>query len=1017
MNKKTTFLSISVALFTLPCGADIHTDGTAGRAVHLQGPHFQIGQDLGTLKGNNLFHSFGHFNLNKSQSATFTGNSNIKNVISRVTGGDASKIDGTLRSTIGKANFYFINPAGVVFGKNAHVDVPAAFYTSTAAELKFADGGKFSAVHPNAKLSMAAPEAFGFLGKQTGTIAVNGSQLDFKTGAVVQLSANKISMDNAAISGKEMDLQLAAVGAAKQAVDVKTLPNRALQGDITLKNTRLTTEGNGKGRIAIRGGQVGFSGGGATVTNIGNKNMTEGQGIDVKTNGLCIKGSEIKTKSNGYGNGGKIIINTKGSLILTNDGNIRTETYSKGNSGTINIISNSIKIHGNQPIDKTGEIIRYLVEIPPKTGIYSISYAKSSGRSGDINITSKNSLVVVKDGSIFTNTMSKGDAGNINVKSGSIRLEGYKLKGKFTPDFQDRASSGIFSEANFQSSGKAGEVKVTATNELTMLHSAVISSVALENGDANNVEVRAGKIIIDGKGSNLLTGIFSNNIYSDSGKAGTVNIFSKNELKLINGGIISSIAYSNGYADNININAGNILIDGQGDREGLPFGVFIFGKIQENNNISSVNIEAKNNITLAHGGMITSSLNNQGSNYDINIKSGSLSIDGYDSNSTAIFISAAPFGEKVAKLKISVKNKLLLTNGGMIYSGFPQDGNAGDIEIKAGLLLINGGKEICCTGISASTENTTSDPKNIRSGKIDITAKKIIINNGNIENRINYLFEKKTIIKKSPITINSPYIELNNGLIGTSIVGSATANSIIINTKKLKLDSQSKISTTAKSGNGGSITIKGMDKKQNVDWIHLHNSRITTSVTGDGGNGGDININADALVMDNGFIQANTDAKNGSGGTIDLKNIKNLIASGGNLQIGGTKPSEFEPNSGNNIIQAAAPSGISGNITNNSPQLNLAGALVNLKTTQPDLNRAGRDPCSSIVRQSTIKKGGKGGVPVFHKGRDGLAIDSLLDTPSPKQAQTTQPSHMAANQDCQPKHPRPQQHTLAHNAE
>jgi hypothetical protein len=69
------------------------------------------------------------------------------------------------------------------------------------------------------------------------------------------------------------------------------------------------------------------------------------------------------------------------------------------------------------------------------------------------------------------------------------------------------------------------------------------------------------------------------------------------------------------------------------------------------------------------------------------------------------------------------------------------------------------------------------------------------------------------------------------------------------------------------------------------------------------------------------------------------------------------------------------------------------------------------------VRQSTIKKGGKGGVPVFHKGRDGLAIDSLLDTPSPKQPQTTQPSHIAANQDCQPKHPRPQQHTLAHNAE
>jgi filamentous hemagglutinin family protein len=190
MNKKSLVVAMCAGLYLTPCLAEITTDGTMGRATHLAGPHFKIGQDLGTLKGNNLFHSFGTFDLSKGQSATFTGNNHIQNVISRVTGGDASKIDGTLRSTIGKANFYFINPAGVVFGKNAKVDVPAAFYASTAAELKFADGGKFSALHPNANLSMAAPESFGFLGKQTGTIAVKGSDLVFKSGSTVQLSAS-----------------------------------------------------------------------------------------------------------------------------------------------------------------------------------------------------------------------------------------------------------------------------------------------------------------------------------------------------------------------------------------------------------------------------------------------------------------------------------------------------------------------------------------------------------------------------------------------------------------------------------------------------------------------------------------------------------------------------------------------------------------------------------------------------------------------------------------------------------
>ena len=45
----------------------------------------------------------------------------MRNVLARVTGGSASSIDRTLRSSVPDADFYLINPAGVVFGPNASV--------------------------------------------------------------------------------------------------------------------------------------------------------------------------------------------------------------------------------------------------------------------------------------------------------------------------------------------------------------------------------------------------------------------------------------------------------------------------------------------------------------------------------------------------------------------------------------------------------------------------------------------------------------------------------------------------------------------------------------------------------------------------------------------------------------------------------------------------------------------------------------------------------------------------------
>ncbi|MDX8414469.1 MAG: filamentous hemagglutinin N-terminal domain-containing protein, partial [Mariprofundales bacterium] len=141
-------------------------DGTMGTSGSLSGK-FTVPQAAGSIKGNNLFHSFSSFNINSGESATFTGASTIQNVITRVTGGSSSTINGLLdsKTSMPNANFFLLNPAGVIFGSGASLNIGGAFHTSTADYLLFgATSEKFYSDTINTSvLSTSAPTAFGFL--------------------------------------------------------------------------------------------------------------------------------------------------------------------------------------------------------------------------------------------------------------------------------------------------------------------------------------------------------------------------------------------------------------------------------------------------------------------------------------------------------------------------------------------------------------------------------------------------------------------------------------------------------------------------------------------------------------------------------------------------------------------------------------------------------------------------------------------------------------------------------------
>src|SRR5262245_52634502 len=134
----------------------------------------------GTITGNNQFHSFGRFSVGTGDIASFNGPTGIQNIVSRVTGGVRSDIDGTLRSTIAGANLFLLNPAGILFGRNASLDVQGSFHATTADYIKLGtDGFFFADLTKPTVLSVAPPSAFGFLTSNPAPIDVQAGVFRF----------------------------------------------------------------------------------------------------------------------------------------------------------------------------------------------------------------------------------------------------------------------------------------------------------------------------------------------------------------------------------------------------------------------------------------------------------------------------------------------------------------------------------------------------------------------------------------------------------------------------------------------------------------------------------------------------------------------------------------------------------------------------------------------------------------------------------------------------------------------
>src|SRR3954467_9618075 len=195
--------------------AQIRTDGSVGAARSLLGPKFAIGADLGKQVGPNLFHSFTTFNVGRGETATFTGPSSVGNIISRVTGGQTSQVDGRIAATIPGANLFLLNPSGWVFGPHATLNVQGSVHVSSTDTLHFADGTRLpTGTSTGSSFTSAPPEAFGFLPSRSGAITVTGSRLATPVGKDLSLVGGPVRIEGGQVMAPAGKLHIASAASA-----------------------------------------------------------------------------------------------------------------------------------------------------------------------------------------------------------------------------------------------------------------------------------------------------------------------------------------------------------------------------------------------------------------------------------------------------------------------------------------------------------------------------------------------------------------------------------------------------------------------------------------------------------------------------------------------------------------------------------------------------------------------------------------------------------------------------------
>lgn len=441
-------------IFSVTGHAKIITDGSTGSHAVLIGPHYSIDENIGRRSEANLFHSFQIFQLDRGERATFSGPSEIHNVITRVTGGQTSRVQGLIQSGIPGADFYFFNPAGWWFGEGASLDISGSLYLSSASRLIFTDGTTLTAdILQTSHFSSAPPVSFGFLHHPPADITLQDTTIYLPAwDSVLSVSGGHLRVedtnpsileDSRLFARKRIALNTAAPGDELPVEGFMESPSSwpdhgeiQIRHEVLIGNQSSWETAHLSGDIQLRARKIGIADKASLLR------MNAGSGtIRLKAQEISLAGSDINNLVHGTGNS---LLELAAERITLTDSSLETAALWPGSlGGTIHLHADLITLQGSQINASTSPL--------------------SGNSAGGITFIAKE--VVMRDDSLlYAGTLGSGEGGGIQINADQIFLQDSRM---------------MTTAANMQGStmgGHAGTININAVQTLRLgTHGRVLS--------------------------------------------------------------------------------------------------------------------------------------------------------------------------------------------------------------------------------------------------------------------------------------------------------------------------------------------------------------------------------------------------------------------------------------------------------------------------------------------------------------------------------------------------------------
>jgi filamentous hemagglutinin family protein len=886
--------------------------GSLGTSVTPSGNVYNITGGTRPQDGTNLFHSFANFSIAALDTAKFqntTPEFTTSNIMGRVTGGNPSILFGTIDTlSYPGANLFLMNPAGIVFGPNATLNVGGSVTSATADYLRLTDTGVFHA-DPAATsvLTIAPVAAFGFLGSNPGSITVQGTELSVPSGQSLNFVAGDIgigpgeatvnSPQAARISALEGQINLVSVESPGEVLTSNFQPAPTMTGgSISLgPGTLVDVKGNVGGTVHIRGGSLVMDDATILADTVDTRTSRVAIDINMKDN-VSISDTRglpaISSRTTGAGDAGDVSISSANMNALSNArprfALIDTHTSDRGRGGSVTIqTSGDLTVTGN-PIGQM-----YYLD--------SGMIGTAGGKGGNVTLASKNIQLAntrINSGDFLARNIGNeatGSGGNISISADTVRLTQSII-----------ATDGFFT-------GRAGDLTITA-RDIQLNQFSQIS--LLELGGGGKLTITADRLMADS------AQLESETVF---GPGGGIHITAK-VVELTNGTTVRSQTVGDGNAGEIRITATDHLT--LADRFTDPndpstFSARVRPTGLYTNTLGDADVGTLGNagaiiiksprVEINGGARINSSTQSTGRGGDVIVKAtNQITISG--ERPTEI-IEEALFGLGSTR----ASGIYTRTVGREFCSG--TCGDAGNVTINTGSLALSGGAVIdsgtTTTGRGGSISVRGTDRISILGTMSDGTPGGVVSRTVGMAPESGY-GGKITLNAGQSVTIS------DGASVSASSTGPGNAGNISVDAgQQLNIMGNSSVETEAAQASGGNIDIRA------VDHIRLVNSTISASVVDGPGGGGNISIDPQVVALQNNS-KILAQAADGQGGAITITT------------------SLFLPDA-TSLVNANAGSGLNGTVTIQSPTSNLSGSLGPLTSKPSQAQALLTQRCAALV--------------------------------------------------------------------